>query len=271
MSHSEHTIDGCAAPAAGAAEYDLVEIAAAMRSMSQRVAGDGGGRAPLDALVRVAVAQVPGARWVSVSVLRNGRFTTAAATAQEAVRADLLQYDIGSGPCVDAVLKESLFVTGEVRTDPRWSRWGRRAHTEVGVNSVLSQRLRLQDQAGVIAGLNIYSDQPDAFDRAAVGVGLILATHGALAVSEQLASEQAGHLSHALQSNREIGVAMGILMNKHRFTRQEAFDVLRVASQNSNRKLADIAVEVADTGTLTIDQMSRDRQLPIGTLSDVRS
>jgi AmiR/NasT family two-component response regulator len=46
---------------------------------------------------------------------------------------------------------------------------------------------------------------------------------------------------------------MGVLMNQHQFTRQEAFDVLRVASQNSNRKLADIAVEVVDTGALTIE------------------
>jgi AmiR/NasT family two-component response regulator len=42
-------------------------------------------------------------------------------------------------------------------------------------------------------------------------------------------------------------------MNQHQFTRQQAFDVLRVASQNTNRKLADIAVEVADTGALTIE------------------
>ena len=58
-------------------------------------------------------------------------------------------------------------------------------------------------------------------------------------------------------------MAIGILMDRHRFTRQEAFDVLKVASQNSNRKLADIAVEVADTGILTIDQMSRNHQLPL--------
>ena len=45
---------------------------------------------------------------------------------------------------------------------------------------------------------------------------------------------------------------MGILMHEHRFSRQEAFDVLRVASQNSNRKLAEVASEVADPGTLTI-------------------
>ena len=48
-------------------------------------------------------------------------------------------------------------------------------------------------------------------------------------------------------------------MHQHRFTRQEAFDVLRVASQNSNRKLADLAAEVADTGTLTINRPNLDR------------
>ena len=70
---------------------------------------------------------------------------------------------------------------------------------------------------------------------------------------QRLASQRAENLSKALQSNREIGVAMGILMNQHQFTRQESFDVMRVASQNSHRKLADIAVEVADTGALAIE------------------
>jgi hypothetical protein len=151
------------------------------------------------------------------------------------------------------MLGDSLYVTGKVGTDSRWSEWGRRVSAEVGINSVLSQRLHLQDQRGVVAGLNLYSDAHDAFDRAAVGVALILATHGGLALSQSLASHRAGNLSRALQSNREIGVAMGILMHVHRFTREEAFDVLRVASQNSNRKLAAIAAEVADTGTLTIE------------------
>ncbi len=136
---------------------------------------------------------------------------------------------------------------------------------------MLSQLLHLQDQDEVVAGLNIYSDASRAFDRAAVGVALILTTHGAMVLSEQLASQEARHLGKALRSNREIGVASGILRNQRRFTRQEAFDVLRVASQNSNRKLADIAVEVADTGTLTIDQVSRDHHLPVGKVSAVRS
>ncbi len=235
------------------AEYDLVAVASAMASLSQQIAGDERDLAPLDALVEVTLERVAQARWVSVSMVRAGRFTTVASTGDEAVRADVLQYTLGSGPCVDAVLEASLCVTGHADTDPRWSEWGRRAHEEVGINSVLSQRLRLHDQVGVVAGLNIYSDVPHAFDRSTVGVALILATHGAMVLSEKLASRQAGNLSKGLQSNREIGVAVGILMAQNQLTRTQAFDVLRVASQNTNRKLADIAADVAETGSLTID------------------
>ena len=254
MSHTEHDSGAFVAPVASSAQYDLVEVAEAMRSLSQRVAEDHGDLSPMHGLVTVTLERVPGARWVSVSVLRGEHFVTAASTDEHALRADALQYELGDGPCVQAVLKNSLYVTGQVSSDPRWDHWGRRVRDEVGVNSVLSQRLHLQNQNGVAAGLNIYSDAPDAFDRSAVGFALILATHGGMVLSEHLASHRVENLSKALQSNREIGVAMGVLMHQHQFTRQEAFDVLRVASQNSNRKLADIAVEVADTGALTIER-----------------
>jgi hypothetical protein len=253
MSQSQHIIGDCAVPINGPAQYDLVEVAEAMRSLSLRVVEDPTDRSPLHVLVAATSQLVPGATWVSVSVLRNEHFVTAASTAEQAVRADALQYELGAGPCVDAVLKNSLYVTGQACTDPRWSPWGERVSAEVGVNSVLAQRLHLQNQNGVVAGLNIYSEAPDAFDRTAVGIALILATHGGMVLSEHLASHRVDNLSKALQSNREIGVAIGILMHQHQFTRQQAFDVLRVASQNSNRKLADIAAEVADTGALTIE------------------
>lgn len=256
MSHPEDSRVHRAAPATASAEYDLVGVAAAMRSLSESVGGWDDARQPLQRLVAATVERVPAARWASISMLRADSFITAAATGEEAVRADALQYEIGSGPCVDAVLEDSVYVTGDVRHDPRWGAWGRRANAEVGVNSVLSQRLHLVDQSGVVAGLNVYSDQKDAFDEAAVGVALILATHGALVLSQLLASHRAGNLGRALQSNREIGVAMGILMQRHLFTRQEAFDVLRVASQNSNRKLADVAGDVVETGMLVIQQRS---------------
>ena len=47
-------------------------------------------------------------------------------------------------------------------------------------------------------------------------------------------------------------MAIGVLMNQHLLSQTQAFDVLRAASQDSNRKLADLAMEVVDTGTLSI-------------------
>jgi hypothetical protein len=157
-------------------EYDLVEVAEAMRLLSGRMAGHLD--QPLQHLVAIAVDTVGGARWASVSMLGANHFTTVASTADQVVRADALQYELEVGPCVDGVREDSRYVTGDVGSEPRWSAWGQRASTEVGVNSALSQRLHLQEQVGVVAGLNIYADAKDAFDRAAVGVALILATHG---------------------------------------------------------------------------------------------
>ena len=222
-----------------------------MRSLSEEITHDDP-QSPLQRLVSVAVERVPGTRWASVSLLRTGRFTTPAATDEAAARADTLQYEIGSGPCVDAALDDSVYVTGDVTSGTRWSTWGERVAGEVGVHSVFAQRLHLLDDSNVIASLNIYSDQPNAFDEHAVGMGLVLATHAALILSETIARDRAVNLTRALESNREIGVAMGILMRQHDLTRDQAFDLLRVASQDTNRKLVDVATEVADTGLLTI-------------------
>jgi len=222
-----------------------------MRSLSGEMTADGP-QSPLQRLVSVAVDRVPGTRWASVSLLRAGRFTTPAATDEVAERADIMQYDIGSGPCVDAALDDSVYVTGDVTSGDRWVTWGQRVATQLGVRSVFAQRLHLIDDSEFIASLNIYSDQRAAFDDHAVGMGLVLATHAAMILSETIARDRADNLRRALESNREIGVAVGVLMHQHRITREQAFDLLRVASQDTNRKLADVAADVADTGVLTI-------------------
>ena len=234
----------------------LLDLAEAMRSLAGR-ATEADGRPALEELCRTTVERVPGASWASLTVLRGSKFSTEASTHESAVHADLLQYQIGSGPCVDAVLDDSVYVTDDVSSDERWPQWGKQVHDELGVCSVLSQRLNLLDDSGAIAGLNIYSVDRDAFDDRAVGMGLVLSTHGSLLVTAMLARGRASNLVRALETNREIGVAMGILMQRHTLTREQAFDVLRVASQDSNRKLADVATEVADTGILAIRRWPR--------------
>ena len=52
-------------------------------------------------------------------------------------------------------------------------------------------------------------------------------------------------LQAALESRDVIGQAKGILMARQGLSADEAFDVLRRASQRTNRKLRDVAAEVA--------------------------
>ena len=59
-----------------------------------------------------------------------------------------------------------------------------------------------------------------------------------------------GQLRQALQTNRTTGTAVGIVMTRYELDSERAFKVLVRTSQQSNRKLNDIAAEVVRTGTL---------------------
>ena len=56
------------------------------------------------------------------------------------------------------------------------------------------------------------------------------------------------NLERAVESHRLVGQAMGILIERHRIVSEEAFDVLRRASQDHNVKLREVAQRVIETG-----------------------
>lgn len=189
----------------------------------------------------------------SVTVLRNGTFRTIASSSPTAEAVDQLQYELGTGPCVDAVLEDTMYLTGDITAEERWRPLGERLHAAHGVRSVLAFRLHLLDETSTIAGLNFFSDRTDAFTPEDVERGRVLATHCALLVSAALAQDRVSNLTKALQSNREIGVAVGVLIARHQLTRDQAFDILRLASQRTNRRISDIAQEVSETGIHPFD------------------
>jgi hypothetical protein len=104
---------------------------------------------------------------------------------------------------------------------------------------MLSFRLFLSEQNR--AALNLYATRPGAFTDQSTATGSIFAAGR---------HDTANHLTRALETNREIGVAMGILMAGGKLTGPQAFDQLRIASQKFNRKLHDIATDIAKTGVL---------------------
>lgn len=204
----------------------------------------------LRTLTGLCLRVVPGAEAAGITCVSSDGYESVAATSDLAERVDQIQFEVGSGPCIDAAVEETVYRTDDLRSDPRWPEFGRRAAEETGVLSMLSFRLFFEDDDDLAAALNVYAKKVAAFDDNGQMAGLAASTYGAEVVTSRRRKAEIFHLRRALESNREIGAAVGVLMAQHRVTREQAFDLLRMASQNSHRKLVDIARDVVETGTL---------------------
>jgi hypothetical protein len=211
---------------------------------------------------------IRGAEAAAVTRGRHGDFETVGATHELALRVDAIQYELEEGPCVEAVIANTFFKCNELLGDDRWPHFAARAVAETGVRSMLSFRLYFEADS-VRAALNVYSTEPGAFDDVAEATGLVLSTHAALALTGALRMQKIVNLERALASNRDIGVAMGILMARHLVTKEQAFDLLRISSQHTHRKLGEIALDVIDCGRLELPagdhgEPKQSRELRVG-------
>ncbi len=66
----------------------------------------------------------------------------------------------------------------------------------------------------------------------------------------ETAELEAHNLRRALEHSRDIGTAVGVLMALRKVTRDEAFELLRRTSQDHNRKVHALALDVISTGVL---------------------
>jgi GAF domain-containing protein len=201
----------------------------------------------LQRIVSAAVEVVEGCDHAGISlVLRNGTIDTPAASDDVAAKVDAIQYQTGQGPCLETIEDDRTYLIDDMATEDRWREFSRRAAGETAVASVLSFRLFTDEDT--MGALNLYSREPRTFDERARAVGAVLAAHAAVALSNARDRERAEHLETALKTSREIGIAIGIVMARDRSTREQAFDQLRQASQHLNKKLRDVAGDVAQTG-----------------------
>jgi len=168
---------------------------------------------------------------------------TAAASDQRATRADQLQYDLGEGPCLDAIWQQDIVQIKDLTTEQRYSAWSRRVAEQIGIRSSLS--LRLFTTADSLGALNLYAPQPQTFDAETRGEGLAFAAQAAVALRSARDKED---LRIAMATRNLIGQAQGILMERYKLTAEQAFAVLSRISQQSNVKLRDVAQHLVDTG-----------------------
>ena len=201
----------------------------------------------LQRVVDVAVRTLPGCAAASVTLLHEGRFSTAAYTVPWMLDVDRGQYDTGVGPCLDAARTGQVVhatMSDLVHDYPAFVD----AATLHGVRSVLAAPLQRAD--GTFGALNLYSDEMDGLGPDDLALVTLFAAQASVALSNASvyrASQQlVTQLQEAIAGRAVIERAKGFLMAVRGVDEEEAFRVLRDRSQRSNTKLRDVARELLD-------------------------
>jgi hypothetical protein len=223
----------------------LLELSASFAELGSELRSAGDSAAALHRIVEFAVEYVEGCRCASIVSIRGKQTVELAVSDELAGQLDQLQTALDEGPGLDAARLDTSYIVHDLGQDQRWPRFARGAVHASGIRSTLAFTL-----GSAQSSLTMHSEQPTGFSDEAIGTATIFASHAASLVALFAAEDHSTNLETALQSSREIGIALGILMAHRKVTQDAAFDLLRSASQNLHRKLRDVAGEVLETGTL---------------------
>lgn len=202
-------------------------------------------------ICRITVRALPpadGATFTSISESGPG---AVAASDEWSKTLDEMQYSEHEGPCLDAARTGAVFRVRDLALDTRWPSYAPKAAAH-GARGMVSLPLAVENKT--LGALNVYARQPDAFTAEAVSIAEVIAAHATLA--SQVAATLFRHrdlsvgLREAMNSRGTIEQAKGILMHQRKITAEEAFDLLRVTSQERNVKLRLLAQDVVDSGSL---------------------
>ncbi len=227
---------------------ELTDIESTFAEVALSLFAPGTVQRTLDKIVQLAVLAIDGCEVAGVLATGDGSAqVTLAATGPLAIDMDQLQIAAGEGPCLTAARSGATVYATDLLDDDRWPEFGRGA-VDAGVRAVLAHAL----PSDTPAALNLYASLPDAFGAHARAQALLFATLARLALDSaqdrELDLERATNLTEALRTRELIGQAQGILIERERITGEQAFAILRHASQHLNVKLREVAATLVETG-----------------------
>ncbi|GAA1827753.1 GAF and ANTAR domain-containing protein [Microlunatus capsulatus] len=201
----------------------------------------------LGRVAHLARSVLPELTLVSVTLVQDGHATTAAFAGSLAAQLDERQYELGSGPCLDAALVGGTILVDTAdphSTYPQFSRMAAQHH----ITQVLAVGLPTHQRT--VGALNMYVSSPQPLSTASVELAQTFARHAAVVVANAVlhhdALEEARHVQEAMKTRAAIEQAKGILMATRHCTAEQAFGLLTRASQQQNRKLRDIADDLVN-------------------------
>lgn len=179
---------------------------------------------------------------VAVTLALNEKPVTVGASRRLARDVDEMQYVIGRGPCLHALVTGDGLYVPDLGADERWGDYGPRA-AALGAASCLS--LPIDGERSPVGVFKIYSAEVDGLSESQRALGHTIAGQltGGLGLAQLLATqaEELDHRVAAMDQRRTIDVAIGIVMERYRCGPEEAFARLRRESNDTNVKLRDTA------------------------------
>jgi transcriptional regulator with GAF, ATPase, and Fis domain len=218
------------------------EYAEQMALLARHLLAQDSVQATLDEIAASAVKLVDGCDAAGILAVRKGRAVTLAACGDMVHDSDRLQGELAEGPCFDLARRKDgqrvCRIADLSQPQPAWERFAAGAR-ELGIGSMTGVLLYTDNQD--FGALNLYARKPGAFGEDIETAGWLLASHAAVALADARTIDQ---LEHGMETRHAIGEAMGILMERHRLSEDDAFKVLQRISQHHNIKLRDVAQRV---------------------------
>lgn len=197
-----------------------------------------------EALCRSAVEFVDGCDHGSLMLRRNGRNQTVAASDDVARGIDEMEGELGEGPCLDAIdeSEPDTHLCSDLTTGSQWPKLAAKILATTDVKGMAGFRMRQDGQK--VGALNVFSDTAGALTDHSLEQAIMLTAFASVAMAALDRGEEAATLRRGLESNREIGKAIGLLMALHDINDDQAFQMLSKVSQEMNVKLAKVASQV---------------------------
>ncbi|PRY53996.1 GAF domain-containing protein [Knoellia remsis] len=199
----------------------------------------------LDRLVNAARKHIDGCDEVGVTLLVDGRPSTAAYTTVTTLEIDAIQYQLDEGPCLEAARERHEVIASLSEGDDRWPRFTEAVRRD-GMKSLMAFPLVSGGES--VGALNLYGKEEDAFEHFEISLARTTSQRAADALVSVLhldgAQRLAGQLEQAMASRASIEQAKGVLMALRGIDEHEAFEWLRQVSQNRNVKVRDLAEQV---------------------------
>jgi len=205
------------------------------------VHGEGDVEATLREVTECALEAV-GADMAGLTIRDDrGRQATVIYTDLMVPEIDQAQYDHDRGPCLDAARTQEPVEVEDTRREPRFPEFAATARAH-GVLSTLSLPVVVASDG--LGALNLYDGTASFFDDEARRLAGLFAGQCSVTSQYWSAAHESMNLAAAMLSRAVIEQAKGVVMATTRCTADQAFDLLRMQSQQENRKLRDVAAEI---------------------------